>query len=129
MAEDEPLTPAEDGEDDDGTAYAEQQERRRVNMLSLDEKVSALAARVEQFLSGSPARPGPAPRPAGRAGEAEDRRREIREELASLRRQERADRQARTMTARLKAVEAATVDRPPRELRRIEKMFRWDPGD
>ncbi|HEY2309461.1 MAG TPA: hypothetical protein VGI05_26585 [Streptosporangiaceae bacterium] len=119
---------AEDGaaEGDDGGGG----EGARIR--SLDD-LSAAIERLEQrvsraFSGGSRSRPEPggsgsSPRPT-QADNADARRREIREELAALRGQEKADAERGDLMTRLGKVEKS-LERAPRQLRRVEEMMGW----
>lgn len=125
--------PDGDGRDEAGQ---DAETGRILTLESISERIEALSRRVEQALSGG-GRGGGEPRHGGsgvntpftpgrgtQAEAAEERRREIREELAALKRQEAADAERADMAARLGKLEKA-AERPPRELRRIEQFMGW----
>lgn len=114
---------------DDG-GYAEQETSRISTLDELGRRLDELAARVEQ-LFGRRAGGGGQPREAGQEGRAptvletaDARKREIREELAALRRQEKADADAALISDRVGKLERM-AERKPRELRKVEKFMRW----
>lgn len=105
-------------------------EAARISTLQqISDRLDALARRVEAMASGGgghgPAEPGQR-RPAGptQAESAEQRRAEIREQLAELRSQEKAAEEHASVLDRLGKLEKA-AERPPRQFRRIERAMGW----
>lgn len=119
--------PPDDGGDDGGG------EGGRIRSLeSLSEAIERLEQRVERALGlgGGGGRRAREPGGSGSsqrqtmADSADDRRREIREELSALRAQERADAERGELMTRLGKVEKS-LERAPRQLRRIEEIMGW----
>jgi len=121
----------DDDYDDDDAEYTEN--GRILSLESINDALAALTEKVERALSGpgaGRARRRPEPASSGRpsmAETAEERRREIREELAALKRQEQADAAQGEVMTRLGKVEKA-LERAPRQLRRIEERMGWHRG-
>lgn len=124
--DDDDLT--DDGDDgDDG-------EGSRIRSLdALAEAVERLERRVSQaFGAGRPrntrvSQPGSSGRRLTLADNADERRREIREELAALKAQEKADAERGDLMTRLGKVEKS-LERPPRQLRKVEERMGWHKG-
>jgi len=119
------------GGDGDGGGGGEN--GRILSLQGINDALADLAEKVERALSGrggGPAASQPRnsePGGSGRmtyADSAEARRREIREELAALKAQERADAERGDIMTRIGKVEKA-LERPPRQLRRIEEFMGW----
>jgi hypothetical protein len=126
------VDPAAAGQDETGQPDGETSRIRSLG--ELHDKIDRLAGKVEEIFTG-PGRQGQpraesrgGPRPATAAETAADRRGEIREELAALRRQEQAENDTADMRKRVGKLERA-AQKPPRELRRIEKMMGWSRDD
>jgi hypothetical protein len=120
------------------TGEASAEETRIHTLEALNEKVDRIADQIREFFSAgghAAGKPGEAEgittRPAAgppatqtAAATAEDRRREIRDELGKLKAQETADAAAQAVQDRIGTLERA-AEKPPRELRRIEQLMRW----
>jgi hypothetical protein len=107
-------------------------ETGRIRSLdALAESIARLEERVTRALgAGQPSRSRPEPGGSESsprrtlADGADERRREIREELAALKSQEKADAERGEMATRLGKIEQA-MEKPPRQLRRIEELMGW----
>ena len=96
---------------------------RITTLADLNAKVDRLAEQVQKFFAGG-GTAGGRPR-SGQAAEADERRAEIRDELASLRKQEKAEADQAALASRVRKIER-TFEAPPKELRRVEKAMRWE---
>jgi len=118
----------DDGDGDDG---GDGESSRILSLESINDALAALTEKVERALSGGGRGGGRRPQPGGSgssrptyADTAEERRREIRDELGALRAQEQADKERGEISTRLGKVEKA-LERPPRQLRRVEEWMGW----
>lgn len=122
----------DDDYDDDADDGADDGETGRIRSLdALADALERLEAKVERaFTAGRPRNSrgrelgGSGSSRVSLADNADDRRREIREELAALRAQERADAEKGELLTRLGKVEKA-VEQAPRQLRRVEERMGW----
>lgn len=119
-----------DDAEDDGGGDGETGRIRSLDALA--EALERLEDKVERAFTGGRARNTRARELGGSGGSsrmtladnADERRREIREELSALRAQERADAERGDLMTRLGRVEKA-VEQAPRQLRRIEERMGW----
>jgi hypothetical protein len=123
--DDDDLPEDDDGDDGEGS---------RIRSLdALAEAVERLEQRVSQAFGAGRARntrgsqPGGSGRRLTLADNADERRREIREELAALKAQEKADAERGDLMTRLGKVEKS-LERAPRQLRKVEERMGWHKG-
>lgn len=120
----------EDEDDyDDAADDGDDGETGRIRSLdALADALERLEDKVERAFGAGRARNSRSqPASSGRmtlADNADERRREIREELAALKAQEKADADRGDLMTRLGKVEKA-VEQAPRQLRRIEERMGW----
>lgn len=118
----------DDGDPGDGDGGGE-----GARIRSLDQVFAAIERLEDKvnraFSGGGGGRSRPEPASSGSrttlAGSAEERRREIREELSALKAQEKADAERGDLMTRLGKVEKAVTEQPPRQLRKIEERMGW----